>query len=109
MISFYVPVSHLEAVKNALFEAGAGKYDNYDRCCWQILGQGQFRALDGAHPFIGNKFETEYVKEYKVEMICEDESIEQAIEALRKAHPYEVPGFNVFPINQFDKFNESDK
>ena len=50
-IEFYVPESHLEAVKRAMFGAGAGKIGNYDSCCWQIKGLGEFRPLEGATPY----------------------------------------------------------
>lgn len=52
-INFYVPESHLEIVKQALFDAGAGRQGDYDQACWQCLGQGQFRPLKGANPSIG--------------------------------------------------------
>lgn len=47
-IGFYVPETDLEIVKNAMFEAGAGKYDNYENCAWQTIGMGQFKPIDGA-------------------------------------------------------------
>ena len=52
-LDVYVPDSHVEAVKTAIFEAGAGYFGNYDSCCWQTGGTGQFRPLEGAHPFYG--------------------------------------------------------
>ena len=68
-IQFYVPESHLEPVKNALFAAGAGKIGNYDCCAWQTKGEGQFRALEGSQPFLGQKGQIEKVSEWKVEMV----------------------------------------
>ena len=65
-IIVYVPESHLEIVKNALFDAGAGRFKNYDRCCWQIKGQGQFRALPGSKPFIGQENEVTFVEDFLV-------------------------------------------
>ncbi|RZA08253.1 MAG: NGG1p interacting factor NIF3, partial [Proteobacteria bacterium] len=49
----YVPESHRDEVKKAMFAAGAGKLGNYDQCCWQTLGEGQFRPTEGANPAIG--------------------------------------------------------
>ena len=54
-INFYVPETHLEIVKDALFQAGAGKIGHYDHCCWQTKGTGQFRPLDSSSPHIGKK------------------------------------------------------
>jgi len=64
-LTVYVPVSHLEAVKDALFAAGAGRVGDYDRCAWQVLGEGQFRALPGAQPFVGAVGVQESVAEYE--------------------------------------------
>lgn len=97
-LSFYVPESHLEAVKTALFQAGAGKIGDYDHCCWQSKGEGQYRPLSGSHPFIGKTDHIEKVCEYLVEMICEDHLIDAVIDALLAAHPYETPAFSAWPI-----------
>ena len=97
-ISFYVPESHLEQVKQALFDAGAGRFKNYDCCAWQTLGTGQFRPLVGSSPFIGKTNAIELGQEYKVEMICKDELIKQAITALKTAHPYEELAYEFYRI-----------
>jgi structural hemagglutinin/hemolysin toxin protein RtxA len=94
-IVFYVPDSHLQVVKEALFEAGAGKIGNYSHCAWQTKGQGQFRPLNGSHPFQGKHDQLETVKEYRVEMVCEKHCIKQAVAALKTAHPYEAPAYQV--------------
>lgn len=100
-LSFYVPESHLDAVKRAIFSVGAGRIGNYDNCCWQTLGQGQFRPLQGSDPYIGESGELEVVAEYKVELICADTLIHAAVDALRAAHPYEEPAFHVTRLEQF--------
>jgi hypothetical protein len=97
-LSFYVPESHLEVVKSALFAIGVGKIGNYDSCSWQNLGRGQFRALEGSDPYIGQKGAIETVVEFKVEMVCDDELIKEAVDALRKAHPYEEPAYDVVKL-----------
>lgn len=99
-LSFYVPESHLEKVKQAVFATGAGKIGNYDNCCWQVLGQGQFRSLPGSDPYIGEQGELETVAEYKIELICADALIRAAVDALRAAHPYEEPAFHVTRLEQ---------
>jgi hypothetical protein len=97
-LCFYVPQSHLEAVKRAVFAAGAGCIGDYDSCCWQVLGQGQFRPLAGSDPFLGRRGELEQVPEYRVEMVCDRALIGAAVQALREAHPYEEPAFDVVAL-----------
>lgn len=95
---FFVPESHLESVKSAVFAAGAGRIGNYDCCAWQIPGQGQFRPLPGSQPFIGDRHQLTRVDEYRVEMICADDHIVQAVAALRNTHPYEEPAYDVWRL-----------
>ncbi len=99
LLSFCVPESHLESVKSALFQQGAGRFNHYDCCAWQTQGTGQFRALDGSKPFIGKQDHIEQVEEYKVEMICQDSCLDAVIKALKSAHPYEEPAFQYWRIN----------
>lgn len=101
-IAFFVPSEQKELVKNALFEAGAGRYKNYDCCSWEVEGIGQFRPLEGSNPFIGSSDQLERVKEFKVEMICRDELIMKAIEALVESHPYEEPAYEVWKIDTLE-------
>jgi len=100
-LCFYVPDTHLEIVKNAVFDTGAGQVGDYDRCCWQTLGQGQFRPLEGSNPFLGQQGWVEQVPEYKVELVCDDHLIEAAIQALIDAHPYEEPAYHVTVVEEF--------
>jgi structural hemagglutinin/hemolysin toxin protein RtxA len=97
-LSVYVPEDYAEAVKGALFEAGAGKLGNYDQCCWQTLGLGQFRPLEGSQAFIGKTNQSELVSELKLEMLCEEKVWPKVLEALKKSHPYETPAFYCFPV-----------
>ncbi len=92
---FYVPEPHLEEVKGAVFSAGAGQIGGYDSCCWQVLGQGQFRPKSGSTPFIGTQGELEYVQEYRVELVCDDGCIRDVVAALKTSHPYETPAYDV--------------
>jgi hypothetical protein len=97
-LTVYVPASHVEVVKDALFEAGAGRYRAYDRCCWQVLGTGQFRPLAGSRPFVGSQGRTEQVPEWRVEMLCSDDRVADVTAALRRTHPYEEPAFDVVRV-----------
>ena len=100
-ILFFVPETHKEIVKSQMFLSGAGKMGNYDSCSWEVLGEGQFRPMDGSNPFIGKQGVVEKVKEFKVEMCCDAEYIEQAIKALKDSHPYEWPAYDVFKMEEF--------
>lgn len=95
IIIFYVPEENVQAVKQALFEAGAGGIGDYDSCAWQCLGTGQFRPLLGSQPHIGSLGEIELVSEFRVEMVCTAENIRAAVNALISAHPYEEPAYHI--------------
>lgn len=100
-LSFYVPAAHLEAVKDALFAAGGGRIGNYDRCAWQVRGQGQFRPLAGANPHLGAVGADERVDEYRVELVVSDERMPAVVAALKAAHPYEEPAYAVIRLEDF--------
>jgi hypothetical protein len=97
-ISFYVPLDHKEKVKEAMFAAGAGRIGNYAECCFEVRGIGQFRPLSGSRPFVGKDGEVEFVTEVKIELVCEKESLEASIDALKKSHPYETPAYYVIEM-----------
>ena len=97
-ICFYVPETHLESVKSALFKAGAGQIGLYDSCAWQVKGEGQFRALEGSNPFLGAVNTVEVVSEYRVELVCAEQFIKAAIKALIAAHPYEEPAYDILEV-----------
>lgn len=99
---FFVPESHKELVKEAIFNAGAGQFDGYEFCSWETLGTGQFRPLSGSQPFIGESGKIERVNEYRVETICTNDTIKAAVSALKLAHPYEEPAYQYWPVNQED-------
>lgn len=92
---FYVPSTHSETVKEALFTAGAGRIGNYECCAWETEGVGQYRPLPGSKPYIGEESLIEKVREMKVEMVCSPENLASAIHALKLSHPYETPAFFV--------------
>ena len=94
-ICVYVPENSVEKVKAALFETGAGRIGNYDRCCWQTDGTGQFRPLQNSNPAIGSLNKLEQVNEVKIELVCEDDLVKSAILAMKQSHPYEEPAYDV--------------
>ncbi len=97
-LSFFVPEADLETVKSALFAAGAGRQGDYQECCWQTLGTGQFRPMDNAKPAIGSIGQLEKVSEWRVEMICESDKIKPAIAALLASHPYEEVAYDLVQL-----------
>lgn len=101
---FFVPESHKESVKDALFAQGAGHYNRYECCAWETLGEGQFRPLDGSQPFIGQSNRIEKVTEYRVEMLCQSQHIKAVLQTLVECHPYEVPAYEVWPVKSLDDF-----
>jgi hypothetical protein len=100
-LAFFVPPSHLEAVKQAVFTAGGGRLGAYDQCCWQVLGEGQFRPLDGSQPFIGQSGIVEKLEEWKVELVVDEGMIADVVTALKAAHPYETPAYEVWRLESF--------
>jgi len=97
-VFFYTPESHLELIKQAMFAAGGGRIGHYEACAWQTAGQGRFRPMAGATPFIGAVDALEDVHEFRVEMVCEDARVKDVVAALRAAHPYEEPAFGVLRL-----------
>lgn len=93
-----VPGENADAVREAMFAAGAGRVGDYDRCCWQTSGVGRFRPGDGAHPAIGSVGLDEQVAEDRIELVARRSLRRAVAEALRAAHPYEEPAFDLLEI-----------
>ena len=101
-ITFYVPETHLDQVKNALFAAGAGRVGNYSHCAWQTKGVGQYCPLEGSRPFKGKHQEIMYTAEYKVEMVCKDALLTNLLKILVEVHPYEKPAYEAYKITTLE-------
>lgn len=99
---YYVPESHLESTKQAIFSAGAGGIGNYEHCAWQVKGIGQFKPVKGAEPYIGELSELEQVDEWRVETIVIEENAKAVAKALKASHPYEEPAFEFIQIIEID-------
>ncbi|KPQ26713.1 MULTISPECIES: Nif3-like dinuclear metal center hexameric protein [unclassified Halomonas] len=97
-LAFFVPTEEAESVKEAVFETGAGRIGDYEACCFQTQGTGQFRPLEGSDPHIGQVGELEFVDELKIELVCSDDHIQAAIAALKLAHPYEEVAYDVWAL-----------
>jgi hypothetical protein len=94
----FVPAESLDAVRDALFAAGAGRIGDYERCSWYTAGTGTFRALPGSSPTVGAVGQEEHVPELRLETVFPAEHRDEVIAALRAAHPYEEPAFDVYVL-----------
>jgi dinuclear metal center YbgI/SA1388 family protein len=94
----FVPRSDAQRLVDALAAAGAGRLGNYDRCAWTTEGTGTFRALAGAKPAIGDVGEIEQVDETRIEMVVPRRLRADVVAALRSAHPYEEPAFDLLQM-----------
>jgi len=100
----YVPTENLAALKNALYEAGAGKIGNYDSCGFSTEGKGNFRPIEGANPFIGEKGKLESVAESRVEVVMPQHLEGEILKALFNNHPYEEVAYSVINLNNKNKY-----
>ena len=94
----FVPRESLDTVRDALFAAGAGQIGEYERCSWYTAGTGTFRGGAGTKPSVGESGREERVSELRLETVFPEERHEEVIAALRAAHPYEEPAFDVYPL-----------
>jgi hypothetical protein len=94
----FVPAVALEAVRDALFAAGAGRIGEYELCSWYTEGTGTFLAGEGANPTIGERGREERVPELRLETVYPVDRESEVVEALRTAHPYEEPAFDLYPL-----------
>ncbi len=97
-IVIFVPIDALAKVSNAVFEAGAGWIGNYRDCGFSAEGTGTFLPLKGSNPAIGRRDKLEKVREYRFETIVPAAKVQAVVEAMKKAHPYEVPAFDVIKL-----------
>jgi hypothetical protein len=94
----FVPTDALDVVRDALFEVGAGRIGGYERCSWYTEGTGTFLGGEGTAPALGERGREERVRELRLETVFPAELHEQVIVALREAHPYEEPAFDVYEL-----------
>ncbi|AKG04296.1 Nif3-like dinuclear metal center hexameric protein [Salimicrobium jeotgali] len=97
-VAIHVPHDHAEDIRNAMAEAGGGHLGEYSHCTFQIEGEGTFKPLEGADPYIGAPGEMERVDELKIETIVKENDLNSVIQAIAKAHPYEEPAYDVYEV-----------
>jgi hypothetical protein len=94
----FVPREALDAVREALFAAGAGRIGNYEHCSWYTEGTGTFLGGEGSSPSVGRAGREERVAELRLETVFPVEQQDEVIAALRRAHPYEEPAFDIYEL-----------
>ncbi len=97
-LEIFVPESHFEPVRQALWEADAGHLGRYDRCLSWSRVHSCWRPLEGASPWEGTPGVLSREEEVKIEVCCREECLEQTLAAVKAAHPYEEPVINVLPL-----------
>jgi hypothetical protein len=94
----FVPADALDAVRDAVFAAGAGRIGAYERCSWYAEGTGTFLGGETTDPVIGERGREERVPELRLETVYPAEREAEVVRALRAAHPYEEPAFDLYPL-----------
>lgn len=97
-IIIYVPLTHADAVRDALGKAGAGKIGNYDFCSFSVRGTGRFIPSEKAQPAVGSVGVLESVDEERIEVVCERAIARDILAAVRAVHPYEEMAYDIYPL-----------
>jgi hypothetical protein len=95
---WFVPREALEATREAVFSAGAGRIGNYTRCSWYAAGTGTFLGGAGTDPSVGEPGREQRVSELRVETVVPAERVAEVVAALKAAHPYEEVAFDLYPL-----------
>jgi hypothetical protein len=94
----FVPREALDDVRAAVFAAGAGRIGEYEHCSWYTAGTGTFLGGEGTSPTIGERGREERVAELRLETVFPEERQDAVVAAIRAAHPYEEPAFDIYPL-----------
>lgn len=97
-LEIFVPESHLEAVRQALWQVDAGHIGRYDRCLSWSRVHSCWRSLEGTSPWNGTPGELTEAEEVKIEVCCREDRLAETLAAVRAAHPYEEPVINALPL-----------
>ena len=103
-IVVFCPIEQAEKVRNAILNAGAGHIGNYNSCSYNIVGEGTFKPVENANPFVGEIGKLHYEKEIRIETIFPNYKQKEVLEALFKNHPYEEVAYDIYPIDNEYKF-----
>ena len=97
-IEIFVPQDHALTLRDELAKIGVGVIGNYDHCVALTPVRGFFRPMEGANPFEGEIGTISEAAEYKLEVNCKRELVNDALKVIRSVHPYEEPLLNIFPL-----------
>jgi hypothetical protein len=100
---WFVPEESLDATRDAVFAAGAGRIGEYERCSWYTAGVGTFRAREGADPAVGEVGKEERVPELRVETVVPVAVVTAVVRALLAAHPYEEVAYELYPLVELER------
>ncbi len=100
----FVPKAHLEKLRIAICDAGAGKIGNYSDCTFYSEGIGTFKPLKGANPYTGNINKLKKTKEVRLETVVPSDKLKQVLSAMKKNHPYEVVAFDVIKLEDYKQW-----
>ena len=95
---WFVPEDALDATRDAVFEAGGGRVGDYTRCAWYTAGTGTFLGGEATDPAVGERGVEERVPELRVETVVPEGRIRDVVVALKLAHPYEEPAYDVYRL-----------
>jgi dinuclear metal center YbgI/SA1388 family protein len=98
-IVVFVPDKDLERVADALFTAGAGNIGQYSQCSFRLAGTGTFFGSEASQPTVGQKGRREEASEWRLEAVCPEARLNEAVAAIRRSHSYEEPAFDVYPLH----------
>ena len=104
-----VPETHAQQVREALGRAGAGKVGNYSYCSFSAKGTGRFMPQKGANPYIGKEGIVEEVSEERIETVCARDVLEEVLEAIKRAHPYEETVIDIYPVYKIGRKTAKNK
>ena len=93
-----MPREALEATRDAVFAAGAGRVGDYERCSWYAAGTGTYLGGEGTNPTLGEAGREERVAELRVETVVPEQRLADVVRALKEAHPYEEPAYEIYPL-----------
>ena len=102
-VVIFVPEDAADKVAEALFQAGAGKIGEYEKCSFRSYGKGTFRGSEFSNPVVGEKNKFETVEEIRLEVVVDDWNLGKAIAAIKNTHPYEEPAFDIYPLKNENK------
>jgi len=94
----FVPADDLQRVSDAVFAAGAGCIGEYRECSYRLQGTGTFFGSEATNPTVGKKGQREEVPEVRLEVVCPESRVAQVVAAMRQAHSYEEPAFDLYPL-----------